>query len=140
MVGEIEFLVRKIKLNLWLKGFKIIIKMGFKSATQRRNTSYKVGGLIFSSKDRYEDLKGIDSGVEIILSDINDEEELQEFFNNISPIEVIETYPEAREEMDGLFPNITRFLCYEFYGTSNKLKKCYKFADMFFSKFNYRQQ
>ena len=111
--------------------------MGFKSTLPGDITPYKVGGLIFPSKHRYEDLKGIDSGVEIILSDYNDEKDLQYFFNKIRPIKVIETYPEAREEMDGLFPNITGFLCYEFYGTSNSLEKRYKFADKFFSKFKY---
>ena len=111
--------------------------MGFKSTLSGNITPYKVGGLIFPSKYRYEDLKGIDSGVEIILSDFNDEKDLQDFFNKISPIKVIETYPEAREEMDGLFPNITRFLCYEFYATSNSLEKRYKFAVKLFSKFDY---
>ena len=85
--------------------------MGYKTATQIRNTPYKVGGIIFPSKYRYEDLKGIDTGVDIILSHLgDDEEDLQEFFDKIKPIEVIERYPEAREEMDGLFPNITK--CY----------------------------
>ena len=112
--------------------------MGFKSLSQRRNTQYKVGGLIFPSKDRYVDLKGIDSGVDIILSDLNnDEEELQEFFDKIRTIEVIETYPDAREEMNGLFLNITRLLCFE--GVENLIFE-YKFAFMFFSKFNYREQ
>ena len=114
--------------------------MGFKSATQIRNTPYKVGGFIFPSKDRYEELKGLDIGVDNILSGLDDDEDLQEFFDQIRPIEVIETYPDAREEMDGLFPNITKMLCYEFYGTSNKLKKVYKFAYMFFSKFSYREE
>ena len=114
--------------------------MGFKSATQIRNTPYKVGGIVFPSKYRYEDLKGIDTGVDIILSYLgDDEEDLQVFFDKIKPIEVIETYPEAREEMDGLFRNITQLLSYEFYGRSNLLKKSYKFASMFFSKFNYSE-
>ena len=115
--------------------------MGFKSTTQIRTSPYKVGGLIFPSKDRYDDLKGINSGVEVIISHLGDDgEDLQEFFDKIRPIEVIETYPDAREEMDGLFPNITQLLCYEFYGRSNILKKSYKFANMFFSKFNYSEQ
>ena len=42
--------------------------------------------------------------------------------------------------MDCLFPNLTKMLCYEIYGRSNKLKKNYKFASMFFSKFNYSEQ
>ena len=111
--------------------------MGFKSTLSGDITPFKVGGLIFPSKYLYEDLKGIDTGAKIILSDLNDEKDLQDFFNKIRPIKVIETYPEAREEMDGLFPNITGFLCYEFYGTSNFREKCYKFADKFFSKFEY---
>ena len=111
--------------------------MGFKSTLTGDITPFKVGGLIFTSKYRYEDMKGIDTGAKIIISDFNDEKDLQDFFNKIRPIKVIETYPEAREEMDGLFPNITGFLCYEFYGTSNYLEKCYKFAVKFFSKFKY---
>ena len=111
--------------------------MGYKSTLPGVITPYKVGGLIFSSKHFYEDLKGIDVDAENIILDFNDEKDIQYFVNQISPIKVIETYPEAREEMDGLFPNITGFLCYEFYGTSNSLKKRYKFADKFFSKFEY---
>ena len=109
--------------------------MGFKSTLPGDITPFKVGGLIFPSKYCYEDLKRIDVDAKIILSDLNDEKDLQDFFNKIGPIKVIETYPEAIEEMDGLFPNITGFLCYEFYGTSNFREKCYKFADKFFSKF-----
>ena len=111
--------------------------MGFKSTLPGDITPFKVGGLIFPSKYLYEDLKRIDVDVKNILSDLNDEKDLQDFFNKISPIKVIETYPEAIEEMDVLFPNITGFLCYEFYGTSNSREKCYKFADKFFSKFEY---
>ena len=111
--------------------------MGFKSTLPGDITPFKVGGLIFPSKYCYEDLKGIDTGAKIILSDLNDEKDLQDFFNKIRPIKVIETYPEAREEIDGLFPNITGFLCYEIYGTSNIREKCYKFADKFFSKLKY---
>ena len=111
--------------------------MGFKSTLPGDITSFKVGGLIFSSKYCYEDMKGIDVDAENIISDFNDEKDIQDFFNQIRPIKVIETYPKAIEEMDGLFPNITGFLGYEFYGTSNFREKCYKFADRFFSKFRF---
>ena len=111
--------------------------MGYKSTLPGAITPYKVGGLIFPSKHLYEDLKGKDVDAENIISDFNDEKDIQDFVNKINPIKVIETYPEAREEMDGLFPNITGFLCYEFYGISNSLEKRYKFADKFFSKFEY---
>ena len=51
--------------------------MGFKTLSQSKTRQYKVGGLIFPSKERYEDFKGIDLGNEIILSDLVNEEELQ---------------------------------------------------------------
>ena len=111
--------------------------MGFKSLAQSKNTQYKVDGLIFPSKGRYEDLKGIDISVDIILSDLDNEEKLQAFFDKINPIEVIETYPDASEEMDGLFPNITKLLCFE---GIERFYFDYKFACMFFSKFKYREQ
>ena len=111
--------------------------MGFKSLAQSKNTQYKVDGLIFPSKERYQDLKGIDIGVDIILSDLDNEEELQAFFDKIKPIEVIETYPDAREEMDGLFRNITQLLCLE---GNERFYLDYKFACMFFSKFKHREQ
>ena len=111
--------------------------MGFKSLAQSKNTQYKVDGLIFPSKERYEDLKGIDIGVDIILSDLDNQEELKAFLNKINPIEVIETYPDASEEMDGLFPNITQLLCLE---GNERFYLDYKFACMLFSKFKYREQ
>ena len=94
------------------KGFKkneIIYKMGIKSS-QRNNTLYKVGGLIFPNKDRYVEFEGIDDGADILISHLRNEDNIKEFFDRINPIEVIETYPDAREEMDGLFSNITRYL------------------------------
>ena len=111
--------------------------MGFKSLSQRNDIQYKVDGLIFPSKERYVDLKGIDIGADIILSDLNNEEKLQTFFDRINPIEVIETYPDASEEMGGLFPNITQLLFLEGH---ERFELEYKFACMFFSKFNYREQ
>ena len=75
--------------------------MGFKTLSQRNNTQYKVGGLIFPSEERYRDLKTIDADVDNILSDLKyEEEKLQAYFDKIEPIEVIETYPDAREEID----------------------------------------
>ena len=111
--------------------------MGFKTLSQSKTRQYKVGGLIFPSKERYEDFKGIDLDNEIILSDLVNEEELQEFFDRINPIEVIETYPDAREETDGLFPNITQLLCFE---GIERLNLDHKFACMLFSKFKFYQE
>ena len=133
---KIEFCVRKIKLIFWVKGLKII-KMGFKSLSKSNTTQYKVGGLIFSSKESYQDLKEIDNDVRNILSGFRSLEELPPFFNKIKTIEVIGTYDDAVEEMDGLFPNATYLLCYE--GVENLILE-YKFGCMFFSKIKYREQ
>ena len=83
-------------------------------------------------------LKDIDDNVDDILSDLkNDREKLKAFFDKIEPIEVIETYLEAMEEVDGLFENITGFLCFE--GTYH-LQFEYDFACMFYSKLKFREQ
>ena len=111
--------------------------MGFKTLSQSKTRQYKVGGLIFPSKERYEDLKGIDVGSKIILSDLVNEEELKAFSDKINPIEVIETYPDAREEANGLFPNITQLLCFE---GIERFNLDYKFAFMFFLKFKFCQE
>ena len=111
--------------------------MGIKKTLPGDITPYKVGGLVFQSKYRYQDLKGIDSGAKVIVSDYNEEKYFQDFLNKSSMIKVIETYPEAREEIEGLFPNLTGFLCYEHFGTNSYRERCYKFAKKFFSKFEY---
>ena len=111
--------------------------MGLKSLSQSNTTQYKVGGLIFSSKERYQDLEEIDNGVRNILSGFKSLEELPPFFNKIKPIKIFGTYPYAGEEMDGLFPNITQLLCYE--GVESLILD-YKFGCMFFSKLKYREQ
>ena len=109
--------------------------MGIKSS-QRNKTIYKVGGLIFPSKDRYIDFKGIDSGADIIISDFRNEDDIIEFFNGIKPIKVIGTHPDGVEELHGLFSNITNYLTYE---GNEILYLQYKFACMFFSKFKYTE-
>ena len=111
--------------------------MEFKSTLPGDITPYKVGGLIFPSKSRFEEFEEIDRGCKKIILDFNYEKYLQDFFNKIRPIKVIESYPYAREELDGLFPNILGLLTYELYGTRNTREKCKKFSDKFFSKFEY---
>ena len=51
--------------------------MGFKSSSQRNNTQYKVGGLIFPSEESYRELKDIDDNVDNILSNLDNREELK---------------------------------------------------------------
>ena len=109
--------------------------MKIKTLSQGSNTPYKVGGLIFPSKDRYVDLKGIDSGVDIIL-DYTDIDEVCSFLDKIKPVEVIETYPGARKEIDGLFQNLTRL---NNLGGDEIFYLKYLFAKIFLKKFKYRE-
>ena len=112
--------------------------MGFKSSSQRNKNQYKVDGLIFPSEESYRKLKDIDDNVDNILSSLNKkEEELKAFFDKIEPIEVIETYPDAMEEANGLFPNVTELLCFE---CTDNLQFEYDFACMFYSKLIFREQ
>ena len=48
------------------------------------------------------------------------------YFDNIPKIKVIETYPDACEELDGLFRNATGCLMYEDEETSDYHIKFYK--------------
>ena len=111
--------------------------MGFKSSSQRNNNQYKVDGLIFPSEESYRKLKDIDDNVDNILSNLDNKEELKAFFDKIEPIEVIETYPDAMDDANGLFSNITYLLCFE---DTDHLQFEYDFACMFYSKLIFREQ
>ena len=114
--------------------------MGFKSLTNHKhlsnnnnNNNYKIGGLIFDSKDDYlllETLEwNIDAEVELIKDGSYD---IEEIFNKIKKVNVTETYYNAREELDGLFKNATGLLQYE--GT--RFITEYKVGCCFFDKIN----
>ena len=73
MVGEIEYLVRKNKIEFRFKDFNIIIKMGFKSSKNTRNVNqsngrYEVDDLIFYSKFVYENIKSIDEYLRLLYT------------------------------------------------------------------------
>lgn len=102
--------------------------MGFKSKSQN-NQQFKVGGLTFPSKNRYNFFRDLDDDINDIVQMPFDE--VQEFFSHISPIDVIETYPDAREQVDDLFENSTDLLCFE---CSERCQLEYKTALFFFSK------
>ena len=114
--------------------------MGFKSLTNHKHllnnsniSNYEIGGLIFNSSDDYFYLKNIDMNINSTSNLIeNGNISLEDFFNKIKIINVRESYYEAREELDGLFINSTRLLCYE--DTTNDIK--YKVGCYFFSKIN----
>ena len=116
--------------------------MGFKSksiVTSQTNicNPFKVGGLIFDSEEDYLIFKNIDSNIDsnikqIVKSVEDGSIDLKDVFNNVKTINVEESYYDAREEMDGLFKNVTGLLCYE--GTI--LVTYYKVGCCFFDKIN----
>ena len=115
--------------------------MGFIKSTTNHNhllnnnnsNNYKIGGLIFDSKEDYLLLKNLDnslnSHIELIKDDCYD---LEEFFNRIEEVNVTESYYNAKEELDNLFENATKLLCYE--GIEFIIE--YKVGCCFFDKIN----
>ena len=112
--------------------------MGFKSTNKQTSQSnncntFKVGGLLFDSEEDYLILKNIDKNINNIVNLVNNGSlDLEDVFKNIKTINVHEIYYDAREELDGLFPNTTYLLCYE--GT--RFINDYKVGCCFFDKIN----
>ena len=113
--------------------------MGFKSksrlssqsnhSNQSNNIPFKVGGLIFDCEDDFKVFQNIDKNIgEAVNSDIFDDD----YFSNVKSINVTETYPDAAEEMDGLFGNATMLLVYE----NTRFHSDYKIGCSFFKKIN----
>ena len=113
--------------------------MGFKKNEKQINRSNQLfflplekGGLIFDLFD-YLIFSDIDKKIKDVVETIeNGSSSLEEYFNKIQRINVKEKYYNAREELDGLFENTTKLLCYE--GTRFDLD--YKVACCFFKKIN----
>ena len=107
--------------------------MGFKI---KQNKSFKLGGLIFDSEENYKSLKRVDENIFNILKLVkNSSADLDNIFNNIKPINVIETYPDAYDEIDGIYTNTTSLLIYENEPSSFE----YKVACKFFLRINLRR-
>ena len=112
--------------------------MGFKSTNKQTSQSnncntFKVGGLLFDSKEDYLLFKNIDKNINDTVKLVKDGSiDLNKVFNNVKPINVKECYYDASEEMDGLFGNATDLLCYE--GT--RLVNEYMVGCCFFDKIN----
>ena len=105
--------------------------MGFK---RKQNNSFKLGGLIFDSEEDYKSLKIIDVNFfNIIRYSSNN---IENIFKNIKSINVTETYPDAYDEIYGIYPNATTFLPYE-----EDPGGCeeYKISVKFFKKINVKQ-
>ena len=104
--------------------------MGFKN---QQNKSFKLGGLIFDSEEDYKSLKRVDNNIFNIVKLVkNSSNDLENIFNNINPINVTETYPDAYDEIDGIYPNATSLLIYEEIPGSIE----YKVACKFFLRIN----
>ena len=117
--------VRKIKLNLSLKITKKLYKMGVKSASNANSSQsnsederfakystkpYTKHGLVFESEVAYKKLKAIDKSAKKIIGlfalGIMD---MKAFFSNYDKVKVKESYDEAYENIEIIFPNITEF-------------------------------
>ena len=99
--------------------------MGFKI---KQNKSFKLGGLIFDSEEDYKSLKRVDNNIFNIVKLVkNSSADLENIFNNIKSINITETYPDAYDEVDGLFINTTSLLLYEDIPGSIEYKVACKF-------------
>lgn len=102
--------------------------MGFK---RKQNNSFKLGGLIFDSEEDYKSLKRVDDNFfNMVKYSSND---IENIFNNIKSINVAETYPDAYDEIYGIYPNATSLLIYEEYPGGCEE---YKVSVKFFKKIN----
>ena len=115
--------------------------MGFKSKNNQSNicnqsnlcNPFKVEGLIFDSEEDYLLFKDIDRNIKQTVKLVNRGRlDIEEFFNNIKMINVKETYFEASEEMDGMFPNVIDLLLDESIRFRNEIKV----GRSFFKKIN----
>ena len=88
--------------------------MGFKTESNAMNmpSKYTIEGLIFSSKDGYEDLKNIDANAQQLVDAIKAGSlVMKEFFGRFDKTKVKETHADAAEYLEFLFPNISRIIC-----------------------------
>ena len=88
--------------------------MGFKTESNAMNipSKYTKKGLIFSSKDGYEVLKNINLNANQLVDTIKAGFlDMKEFFGRFDKTKVKETHANAAENLEFLFPNITRLIC-----------------------------
>ena len=86
--------------------------MGIKSKSNAMNmpSKYTTQGLIFSSKSGYYDLKNIDQNAYQLIDAMKAGSlDMKEFFSRFDKVKVKESYCEAYENIDIIFPNITKF-------------------------------
>ena len=88
--------------------------MGVKSKSQAINISkpYTERGLIFKSRESYEDLLNIDANANQLVDAIKAGSlDMKEFFGRYNKTKVKETHADAAEYLEFLFPNISRLIC-----------------------------
>ena len=96
-------------------------------------TKFIVNGLEFDSENDYFRFVDLDKHLSDVVVYVKDGKvNLEEFFNQRPRINVRELYPDASEELDTLFENATRLLCFE--GTRFNLD--YEVGFKFFDKIN----
>ena len=109
--------------------------MGFKSKNNQSNICkrFRVRGLTFDSEEDYLNFKRLDEKIKQVVQSVKDGSiDLKDYFDNIKSINIEENYPDAREELDGLFKNATDLIIYKdiIFDTENKVGRC------FFNKIN----
>ena len=94
------------------------------------NKSFKINGLIFDCEEDYNKLKNIDNNINGIVHLVkNGIIDINDVFKSIDTIIVEETYPDAYDEVDGLFKNATSLLVYEDTHYDTEYKVACKFFD-----------
>ena len=91
-------------------GFKSINKQ-LNNTTYSNNTSYKIGGLIFESEDDYLRFNDLEDNINIIIDLVKNKLlNINDVYINIMPITVKEEYPDACEELYGIFIYVAELL------------------------------
>ena len=87
---------------------------------------YQVGGLIFYTEEDYLMFKNIDKNITQIVKSVKDGIiDLNEVFNDIEKIRVLEFNYNAGQELFGLFKNATELLKYRGTHTEYKVGCCF---------------
>lgn len=107
--------------------------MGIKAKETVNNNSseYKIEDLIFSSSSGYYILKNIDHNAQQLVDAMKAGSlDMKEFFGRFEKTKVKETQAGAVENLEFLFPEISRFICLD---DPDYFKTELDFADNFYS-------
>ena len=107
--------------------------MGFitKSTAMNTPSKHEVDGLIFFNKSTFYTLKNIDMNARKLIQAIKAGSlDMKEFFGRFDKVKVVETYPDAIENLQDIFGNITELIAIndpDYFMTE------LRFADYFYS-------